>query len=309
MLLTLNCKVLWVRYLHTGLQRTTSDRVGRPEKTTTNKKTMATTMQDNKRMGQGELNGEDRLWNILRIVGWSMAGLVLLLPLVAMLFTDEVNWSAGDFLFAIGLLGGTGFLCELAIRRSHDNSYRTGVLLALAAMFLLVWSNAAVGFVGSGSNAANVLYFAMVAIPIIGGAVSGFKAKGMFLTLLLTAIVQAAITVFAFATDLVHEDSSSMILAINAIFILLWMGSAMLFHHAAESEESPSVGAGSNSNVMRRSPVQFVLSLLLTAIGAVMLTYMITAEDEPGAIPLLVFLAGLAWFIITLRKSRTSRGK
>jgi hypothetical protein len=266
-------------------------------------------MQDNKRMEQGELNGDERLWNILRIVGWSMAAILLLLPLVAMLFTDEVNWSASDFLIAIGLLGGTGLLCELAIRRSHDNSYRTGVLLALAAMFLLIWSNTAVGFVGSGSNAANVLYFAMVAIPTIGGAVSGFKAKGMFLTMLLTGGVQAAITMFAFATDLVREDSNSMILAINAVFILLWMGSAMLFHHAAESNGSMGAGAGSNSNAMRRSPVQFVLSLLLTAIGAVMLTYMITAEDEPGAIPLLAFLVGLAWFINTLRKSGTARGK
>ncbi len=179
-------------------------------------------------MGGGLLNGPERWWNILRIVGWSMATLFLLLPLVAMQFTDEVNWGPEDFLFAAILLGGSGLICELALRRSSDNTYRVGVLLALASTFLLIWSNAAVGFVGSGANAVNVLYFALPVIPFLGGLVSRFTARGMYLTMIITAIAQASIALFAFATDQVGADEHGAILAINAIFILFWSASAVL---------------------------------------------------------------------------------
>ena len=43
-----------------------------------------------------------------RIAAWSVAALVLLIPLIAMQFTDEVNWSGGDFVFAALLLLGVG---------------------------------------------------------------------------------------------------------------------------------------------------------------------------------------------------------
>lgn len=267
---------------------------------------MATTAQSNNRMMGEGMNDHGRLWSILRIMGWSVAALLLVLPLVAMLFTDEVNWGPGDFLFAAVLLGGTGLLFELVIRRSHDDAYRTGALLALATIFLLIWSNAAVGFVGSGANTANVLYAAMVAIPLIGGAVSGLKARGMFLTMILTAIVQAAITVFAFTSGLVSEEESSVILAISAVFILLWSASAVLFQQAAEREHA-AVETRRRIGILRRSPIQFVLSMLLMAIGAVLLSYMITVEDEPGMIPLLVFLPGMGWFFITLFRSKASQ--
>ena len=45
----------------------------------------------------------------------SAAGLLLLLPLVAMQFTNEVNWTFSDFLVAGILLFGTGGLIELAM--------------------------------------------------------------------------------------------------------------------------------------------------------------------------------------------------
>ncbi|MBK7270940.1 MAG: hypothetical protein IPI07_16010 [Flavobacteriales bacterium] len=139
----------------------------------------------------------------------------------------------------------------------------------------MIWSNAAVGFVGSGANTANVLYVAMVAIPFIGGVVSRLKARGLCITMILTAAVQAAITVFAFASGLVSEEESSVIVAISAVFILLWIGSAVLFQQAAEREHA-ALETRSSFGRLRRSPIQFVLSMLLMAIGAVLLSY-----DDP----------------------------
>ena len=49
---------------------------------------------------------------------------VLLVPLVAMQFTEEVNWSLFDFAFAAALLGGTGLLLERAVRKPSSIAYR-----------------------------------------------------------------------------------------------------------------------------------------------------------------------------------------
>jgi hypothetical protein len=53
---------------------------------------------------------------------------VLLVPLVAMQFTSEVDWSLFDFAFAAALLAGAGLLLELAVRRPHIVAYRAGAI-------------------------------------------------------------------------------------------------------------------------------------------------------------------------------------
>lgn len=265
---------------------------------------MTTAEHKNIRIAEGGMTGNARLWHYLRVVGWSLAVLILLLPIVASWFTDEVKWSPGDYLLAAIVLGGIGLLFELTIRRSNNDAYRTGVVLALASIFLMAWSNAAVGFVGSGANAVNVLYFLMLALPLIGGAVSGLKARGLFITMMLTASVQVLITVFTFAAVPVVGDATALILAINAVFILLWIGAAVLFHQAAARSASLMVAFGRGTTALQRSPVRFVLSLLMMAIGAVMLGAMVSIEGEPGMIPLLVFALGTGWFCLTLFRSR-----
>ena len=43
--------------------------------------------------------------------------MLLLIPLIAMQFTDEVNWTLFDFVIAGALLFGTGLLSELIMRK------------------------------------------------------------------------------------------------------------------------------------------------------------------------------------------------
>ena len=43
--------------------------------------------------------------------------IILLIPLIAMQFTDEVNWNLPDFIVAGVLLLGTGLACELVLRK------------------------------------------------------------------------------------------------------------------------------------------------------------------------------------------------
>lgn len=80
----------------------------------------------------------------IRRLGWSLAAAVLLVPAVAMQFTHEVNWGAGDFLAAALLLGLAGFGLEVAARLPRRRWRRRGALLVVAAL-ALVWAELAVG--------------------------------------------------------------------------------------------------------------------------------------------------------------------
>lgn len=41
-----------------------------------------------------------------------------------------------------------------------------------------------------------------------------------------------------------------------------------------------------------------ILSVLTIALGAVLLIFMITVEDEPGAVPLFLIVTGSVWLMI-----------
>ena len=53
--------------------------------------------------------------------------LVLSLPLVAMLFTDDTVWSLADFVFAAVLLTVIGVAIELAVRRAGNLALALGI--------------------------------------------------------------------------------------------------------------------------------------------------------------------------------------
>ncbi len=85
-----------------------------------------------------------RLTGILLTVAF-----LLLVPFVAMQFTNEVNWTLSDFVAAGVLLLGTGLLCELVIRNVHKIGYRIVICAALLIALLLVWAELAVGIFGT----------------------------------------------------------------------------------------------------------------------------------------------------------------
>ena len=74
--------------------------------------------------------------------------LILLLPLVAMQFSDDVVWSAGDFIVAGALLFGTGIAFELLARRTSSPVRRAVLGVVLLAALLFVWAQLAVGVFG-----------------------------------------------------------------------------------------------------------------------------------------------------------------
>jgi hypothetical protein len=83
--------------------------------------------------------------NIILII----IALLLLIPLIAMQFTDEVNWSVFDFVIAGTLLLGTGVLCELALRKIKSFKYRLAILTCILLVLLAIWAELAVGIFGT----------------------------------------------------------------------------------------------------------------------------------------------------------------
>lgn len=73
---------------------------------------------------------------------------ILLVPLVAMQFTDEVAWDLADFAAAGVLLTGTGLLYVMLASMVSSNLYRVVGGVVLAAGLLLVWIELAVGIIG-----------------------------------------------------------------------------------------------------------------------------------------------------------------
>ncbi|MDB5242129.1 MAG: rane protein [Spirosoma sp.] len=85
-----------------------------------------------------------RLFAILLTVAF-----LLLIPLVAMQFTDEVNWTLSDFIIMGVLMLGTGLLCELVMRKVPSIKYRIAICSAILAGLILIWIELAVGIFGT----------------------------------------------------------------------------------------------------------------------------------------------------------------
>lgn len=163
-----------------------------------------------------------------RALGWGTAALLLLLPLVAMQFTPEVNWTVGDFLFAGLIIGLVGVIFELAVRASRNTSFRCGVALALAASFLTIWVNGAVGMIGDEDNPYNLLFLGVIFVALIGAVLARFRPAGLFIAMAAAAVAQVAVGAGGIAVD----PRGAMV---SAAFAGLWLLAAALFRNAARA--------------------------------------------------------------------------
>ena len=74
---------------------------------------------------------------------------LLMIPLIAMQFSNEVNWSFTDFMVMAMLLIGSGLLCDLVMRKVKGNKNRFIVCGLIFFIFFLIWAELAVGILGT----------------------------------------------------------------------------------------------------------------------------------------------------------------
>jgi hypothetical protein len=173
------------------------------------------------------------------------AAFILLLPLLAMQFTDEVAWDLADFAVAAALLVGTGLVYELAARKAGSIAYRAAVGVALAAALLLVWVNLAVGVIGTEDDPANLMYVGVLAVGVIGALIARFQPHRMARALFATALAQALVAMIALIAGLGSPVNGPLqILIGNGFFVALFVGSARLFRHAAREQIPAGAGSG-----------------------------------------------------------------
>ncbi len=173
---------------------------------------------------------------------WIVAALLLLMPMVAMQFTDEMNWDETDFLvFGAMLLAACGAY-ELATRMTGNTAYRAAVGVAVVAAFILIWMNLAVGIIGSEDNPANLMYGGVLAVAILGGLIVRFQPDGMARVLAATATAQAFVGAIALMAGLGSTGANwpRVIVVLTVFFSALWLISAWLFRKAARERTSGS---------------------------------------------------------------------
>ncbi|WP_223608715.1 hypothetical protein [Chryseobacterium sp. OSA05B] len=74
---------------------------------------------------------------------------LLCIPLVGNLTSNEVNWSASDFLIAGVLLFSTAFLINVVRSKIKKQSQRILICVFVLIVFTLIWVELAVGIFGS----------------------------------------------------------------------------------------------------------------------------------------------------------------
>lgn len=190
-------------------------------------------------VANGQINRKRRIspW---RIFGWGSAIGLVLLPLLAMQFTSEVNWTFSDFVAAGLMIGLTGGALELAVRSSPSPWGRAAAGVMILTCFLLVWVNLAVGFLGSEANPANILFLLVLGIAICGSIATRLRAGPMVRTMLAAAIVQILVATTALAAGWASPgwDGVYEVVVGSTLFGGLWLISAALFRNAAKGESA-----------------------------------------------------------------------
>ncbi len=195
---------------------------------------MNTDMHGGKTMTENTQNGGGRRGSWRKAV-WGTAAFLWLLPLVAMQFTAEVNLAETIAYGVILLAAAVTYELALALR-TRNSVYQIAAGVALVAAFLLGWVNGAVGIIGNEGQPANLMYGAVFAVGLIGSLMARFKPRGMARTLFAAAVAQMLVPVIALIIwPQVSWGAAGMlgVFALNAFFVMLFVGSALLFSRAA----------------------------------------------------------------------------
>jgi hypothetical protein len=161
----------------------------------------------------------------------------LLIPLTAMQFTDEVNWSVFDFIAASVLLMGAGMTYKLVSVRMSVPAYRRGVGIAVGTSLVLIWINLAVGIIGSEDHPANLMYFGVLAVGFTGVVLAQFRPHGMYLAMTAMAAAQFLVPVTAFLIWRPELTAGVVkVFILNWLFVMLYIASVLQFRKVSNTD-------------------------------------------------------------------------
>lgn len=113
-------------------------------------------------------------------------------------------------------------------------AYWSALGVAVTASLFLVWLSLGVGIIDADGDPANMMYFGVIAVGIIGAAIARLQAVGMSRALFGMATAQALIAAIALVGRLGLPWSGPLeLILLNGFFIAMFAGSAWLFQRAA----------------------------------------------------------------------------
>ncbi|HEV2611004.1 MAG TPA: hypothetical protein VGU61_12115 [Noviherbaspirillum sp.] len=117
---------------------------------------------------------------------------------------------------------------------SKTTAYRCAAGMAVVTAIFLIWLSLGVGIIGKDGDPANMMYFGVIAVGIVGASVARFQPRGMARALAAAALVQAMVAMIAVTAELgLPWSGPAEILILNAFFVAMFGGSAWLFRRAA----------------------------------------------------------------------------
>ena len=165
---------------------------------------------------------------------WAIAALLLLVPLAA-----GWPWTMSDYVFAAVLMFGSLGLYELAARLTGNTAYRTGAAIAIAATFLLVWVNGAVGITDSEADG---LFLLVPVVGFLGALVARFQPRGMAVAMFGVALTVVSIAGIALVAGIIPAFNSAFeVLGLAGFFGLMFVGSGLLFREATRQRATVDV--------------------------------------------------------------------
>ena len=161
-------------------------------------------------------------------------GLILLIPLFLWLLAIW-HWKPGALVLAVVLLiGAAGLTYQLVVANRLSNiAYRFAVGLAVAAVSLLVWMNAAVGGI-LGDDPANMMYFGVLLVGFIGAVIARLEPQGMSRALFATAFAIVLVPAIALIIGTpAFANGVVAVFGLHSFFAMLFVASAFLFRRAS----------------------------------------------------------------------------
>lgn len=174
-------------------------------------------------------NTSTGFFNGWRLAGWGALGALLCLPAVAMQLTDEVDWTASDFVFAAVLLAALGVGFEIALRIGRSAPHKIAMAIAALGGFLTVWVNMAVGMLGSEDEPTNLAFLAMVGVAIVASFLVWFRPGRMRWIMAALAVGQFMVGIAATTWTM---PGHAVEWGVLGFFATIWGASAACFHAA-----------------------------------------------------------------------------
>ena len=153
----------------------------------------------------------------------------LMVPLVASQLVPGWNWPAKAFVLVYVLFFATGMAFALIARKMGAWSYKAGVGVALAAGFALGWSNMV--HVADSENPANLVYYSVLAVGVVGACLARLEARGLARTLFAMAAALALIAVML-PSGAPPDLARNMAIG-HGVYVVLFTASGLLFRHAS----------------------------------------------------------------------------